>query len=70
MLLPRRSLYILRDEARYEWSHAVPPDLSTWRGGASDDAAATAPRGRRIAMIFRDRPPDERRPGDGSGGAT
>ena len=59
MLLPRRALYILRGEARYEWSHAVPPDLSVWRGAHDDEAATTAPRGRRIAMIFRDRPRDE-----------
>ena len=58
MLLPRRSLYVLRGAARYEWSHAVPLDRSLWPG-PPEEAEGLKTRGRRIAMIFRDRPPGE-----------
>ena len=47
--LPRRSLYILRGAARYEWAHAV----SRHSKIAGDDGTEAA-RGRRLALIFRD----------------
>ena len=47
MRVPRRSLYIMRDAARYEWSHALPLE-QPWDTGGSQ------PRGRRVALIFRD----------------
>ena len=46
--LPRRSLYVLRGEARYEWAHAMPL-AQEW-----DDGVALPPRGRRVALIFRE----------------
>lgn len=43
--LPRRSLYVMVDESRYEWAHAI----------------HAQPKGRRITLLFRDRlDPDER----------
>ena len=40
MHLPRRSLYVLTGAARHEWAHAVPNE---------------PPKGRRLALILRDR---------------
>lgn len=51
VLLPTRSLYIMRRSARYDYSHAVlgGPSLE-WQG-------RVLPRDRRIAFLFRDPPP-------------
>jgi hypothetical protein len=49
--LPRRSLYILRGPARYEWAHALPLSFE-W-----DDGTTLTRTGRRLALIFRDPPP-------------
>ena len=49
--LPRRSLYVLRGEARYGWAHSVPLE--------HEGVPAESPRkGRRLAFIWRDAPPD------------
>lgn len=52
LTLPRRSLYVLRGAARYEWAHAI----SRYSGLTADGkpGAEQTPRGRRLAMIFRD----------------
>lgn len=42
-VLPRRSLYIMADEARYNWSHAI----------------GRQTKGRRVSLIFRDRAENE-----------
>lgn len=52
MRLPRRSLYVLRGEARYEWAHAVPLTAEAWEAGLP-------PKQRRLTILFRDAPPDE-----------
>ena len=57
MRLPRRSLYVLRGAARYEWAHAVRAPAPPGRLGSGGDApgdGGDAARGRRIALIFRD----------------
>jgi hypothetical protein len=43
MLLPRRSLYVMADEARYDWAHSIPMQN----------------KGRRISLLFRDRAPED-----------
>lgn len=48
--LPRRSLYILRGAARYEWAHAIPRSFQ-W-----DKHTTLARSDRRLALIFRDVP--------------
>lgn len=39
ILLPRRSLYVMVDESRYDWEHAIP----------------LQEKGRRVSLLFRDR---------------
>ena len=56
--LPRRSLYVLHGEARYEWAHAIPRDAAEW-WPADSRAAVPVRTGRRLAVIFRDLPPDK-----------
>lgn len=63
--LPRRSLYVLRGPARYEWAHAVPlapppaleeeaPAASAGAGLGDDGRGGVAQRGRRLSIILRD----------------
>jgi hypothetical protein len=47
--LPRRSLYVLRGEARYEWAHSLPLQHE-----GIDPSAP--PKQRRVALLFRDAP--------------
>ena len=47
--LPRRSLYVLRGPARFEWAHAVPQTLP-W----GSDRGGESTRERRVSLIFRD----------------
>jgi len=49
MRLPRRSLYVLCGEARYEWAHALSRE-SEWEG------EQLPAKGRRLALIWRDAP--------------
>lgn len=51
MRLPRRSLYVLHAEARYEWAHAIPQDPSAWW-----DAGPLPNKGQRLSVLFRDAP--------------
>jgi alkylated DNA repair dioxygenase AlkB len=47
LLLPRRSLLVLSDEARYEWQHGIAPRKSDrWQG-------IVVPRSRRLSVTFR-----------------
>ncbi|XP_053194403.1 alpha-ketoglutarate-dependent dioxygenase alkB homolog 7, mitochondrial [Scomber japonicus] len=50
MLLPRRSLYILRDQARYDFTHEILKDEESVFNGQK------VPRQRRIAIICRNLP--------------
>ncbi|XP_062294469.1 alpha-ketoglutarate-dependent dioxygenase alkB homolog 7, mitochondrial isoform X1 [Scomber scombrus] len=50
MLLPRRSLYILRDQARYDFTHEILKDEESVFNGQK------VPRQRRIAVICRNLP--------------
>lgn len=52
LLLPRRSLYVLRGEARYRWAHSLPLQPSF-------EGQSLPPKSRRISVILRDRPPNE-----------
>jgi alkylated DNA repair protein alkB family protein 7 len=63
LLLPSRSLYVLHDEARYEWRHEILPDLDMFPSHLR--ACATPPAGggseaepcaklRRVAVVMRD----------------
>ena len=47
LLLPRRCLYSLTGEARYDWAHAVLPGPQRWRG-------AEVVKGRRVTLMLRD----------------
>eukprot|EP00047_Mylnosiga_fluctuans_P015679 m.48440 g.48440 ORF g.48440 m.48440 type:complete len:73 (-) comp6033_c0_seq1:3919-4137(-) len=48
VLLPRRSLYIMRDTIRNDYTHAVLPGPTlVWKG-------ETMTRSRRIVVLFRD----------------
>ena len=47
LLLEPRSIVIMKDEARYRWTHAVPARKSDRYGGR------TIPRGRRVSLTFR-----------------
>lgn len=59
MRLPRRSMYVLHGEARYQWAHAVPLDAARWWGDAVVSEEGKPLRdGRRLAVLFRDAPPD------------
>lgn len=47
LLLERRSLLVLSDEARYEWQHGIAPrKKDRWHGGVIE-------RGRRLSVTFR-----------------
>lgn len=46
VLLPKKSLYIMSDEARYHWAHSIPSGEPTF-------LTKSVPRERRISMIFR-----------------
>jgi alkylated DNA repair dioxygenase AlkB len=62
LLLPPRSLYVLRGEARYRWGHSVPLEVSF-------EGRPLQPKGRRISILLRDRPPEKSgAPPEGSGG--
>ncbi|EOD40793.1 hypothetical protein EMIHUDRAFT_251025 [Emiliania huxleyi CCMP1516] len=52
LLLPRRSLYVLRGEARYRWAHSLPLQPSF-------EGQSLPPKSRRISVLLRDRPPNE-----------
>ena len=70
MRLPRRSLYILRGEARYDWAHAIAPGAGEDGAGHGSDGTFTSTHGpgapglaglvpewqrrRRVAFIMRD----------------
>lgn len=57
MYLPPRTLYVLRGAARYEYSHELLPDSSTFYFLDHDDArqnAIVVRRDRRISVMFRD----------------
>uniref|UniRef100_A0A8U8BPW0 Uncharacterized protein n=1 Tax=Geospiza parvula TaxID=87175 RepID=A0A8U8BPW0_GEOPR len=54
LLLEPRSLYVLRGAARFEFTHEILPDPESFFGGLR------VPRGRRVALIFRNDPPGER----------
>uniref|UniRef100_A0A8C3Y3E9 AlkB homolog 7 n=1 Tax=Catharus ustulatus TaxID=91951 RepID=A0A8C3Y3E9_CATUS len=56
LLLEPGSLYILRGAARYEFTHEILPDEKSFFGGLR------VPRGRRVALIFRNDPPGENPP--------
>ena len=57
MYLPRRSLYVLQGEARYDWAHAV-PQMPEWNEedsqGTQSECTLPIVKGRRLAVIFRD----------------
>lgn len=46
VLIPKKSLYIMSDEARYHWAHSIPSGEPTF-------LTKSVPRERRISMIFR-----------------
>lgn len=49
LLLERRSLLVLSDEARYQWQHGIAPrKTDVWKG-------LRLPRGRRLSVTFRTR---------------
>jgi hypothetical protein len=54
--LPRRCAYVLCDEARFAWTHAIPrgPDLTFHSPCTGQDVFVR--RKRRIVVIMRDRP--------------
>ncbi|XP_014117606.1 PREDICTED: alpha-ketoglutarate-dependent dioxygenase alkB homolog 7, mitochondrial, partial [Pseudopodoces humilis] len=52
LLLEPGSLYVLRGAARYEFTHEILPDEESFFGGLR------VPRGRRVALIFRNDPPE------------
>uniref|UniRef100_A0A674GBZ4 Alpha-ketoglutarate-dependent dioxygenase AlkB-like domain-containing protein n=1 Tax=Taeniopygia guttata TaxID=59729 RepID=A0A674GBZ4_TAEGU len=52
LLLPPRSLYVLQGAARYEFTHEILGDEESFFGGLR------VPRGRRVALIFRNDPPE------------
>ena len=59
MRLPRRSLYVLRGEARYGWAHsirlsAVPTEIADSERCSPIASPTAAPS--RVALIFRDAP--------------
>lgn len=61
---PRRSVYVMRDASRYDWSHAVLKGSHTFSpspGGGPEDTC-TVDRQRRISFIMRDLPPGEEVP--------
>lgn len=60
LLLPRRSMYVLHGEARYQWGHSVPLEPSF-------EGQPLPPKGRRISLLLRDRAPGEALP-VGTGG--
>ena len=62
MLLPRRSLYVLHDEARYDWAHAVPSEPE-WEGVAFE-------KGRRLTILFRDQAAAEVEQHEGASNST
>lgn len=53
LYLPRRSLYILEDEARFDFTHAILPQKDSYFNGLS------VSKGRRISIIFRCQPSAE-----------
>jgi len=56
LFVPARSLYILTQEARYEWTHAIEmPSRHAFR-------SVPIPRGRRISVMFRDELPPKTAP--------
>ncbi|XP_039910414.1 alpha-ketoglutarate-dependent dioxygenase alkB homolog 7, mitochondrial [Hirundo rustica] len=52
LLLEPGSLYVLRGAARYEFTHEILPDEESFFG------ELRVPRGRRVALIFRNDPPE------------
>ncbi|NXA88752.1 ALKB7 dioxygenase, partial [Melanocharis versteri] len=56
LLLEPGSLYVLRGAARYEFTHEILPDEESFFG------KLRVPRGRRVALIFRNDPPGENPP--------
>jgi alkylated DNA repair protein alkB family protein 7 len=57
MYLPPRTLYVLRDAARYEYSHELVPDSSEFHfldNDAATQQMIVVRRDRRISVIFRD----------------
>ncbi|NWY22330.1 ALKB7 dioxygenase, partial [Aphelocoma coerulescens] len=56
LLLEPGSLYVLRAAARYEFTHEILPDEESFFGGLR------VPRGRRVALIFRNDPSGENPP--------
>ncbi|XP_062367711.1 alpha-ketoglutarate-dependent dioxygenase alkB homolog 7, mitochondrial [Cinclus cinclus] len=52
LLLEPGSLYVLRGAARYEFTHEILPDEKSFFRGLR------VPRGRRVALIFRNDPPE------------
>ena len=57
--LPRRSLYVLRGPARYEWAHAISQQPVVGEGDSESESSESdrTERGRRLALIFRDAGP-------------
>ncbi|NWR01910.1 ALKB7 dioxygenase, partial [Paradoxornis webbianus] len=53
LLLEPGALYVLRGAARYEFTHEILPDEESFFG------ELRVPRGRRVALIFRNDPPGE-----------
>ncbi|KAM7028168.1 LOW QUALITY PROTEIN: alpha-ketoglutarate-dependent dioxygenase alkB homolog 7, mitochondrial [Acridotheres tristis] len=51
LLLEPGSLYVLRGAARYDFTHEILPDEQSFLG-------VRVPRGRRVALIFRNDPPE------------
>jgi len=49
MLVPRRSVYVMRDEARYHWAHEI-------RSGEDQFAGRSIQHTHRIALITRSEP--------------
>lgn len=64
-LAPRRSVYVMRDSARYEWGHAVlkgPQELApSLPDGTPMGEPVVVDRGRRVSVIVRDDVPPRRR---------
>lgn len=70
LFLRARSLYVLRDEARYCWKHAILPDLCSFPPELRTEQLPTGAheKGRRIAVVFRDELHSKDTPQPGGGG--
>jgi alkylated DNA repair protein alkB family protein 8 len=54
--IPRRSLYVMQDDARYKWNHAIPPRKKDVIDGAMKH------RYRRVSITYRKVKPEKVKP--------